>query len=162
VVKPASGLALVAAVLFAMPASASSPMAAGALGLGLGSGTWASPLSARYNLTKTTAVQANVGSYGAYGTTSTLGLALSADYIAMRNVAKRTSVVTIGWNLGVGAGLGAFSNVTHVRIAGVAGLEFNFNNLPVDIVLEFRPNAAILPIVDLHIVLLTGHVRYYL
>ena len=161
-VKPVATLGFAAMVLFAMPAAAGSPMDAGSIGFGIGSGTWAGPLSARYNLTKTTAVQTNVGSYGAYGVASTLGLALSADYIVLRQVLKRTGPVTIGWNLGVGAGAGAFSNVTFIRVAGVAGLEFNFNSFPVDIVLEFRPNAAVVPSIDLHIVHLTGHVRYYL
>ena len=142
-------------------AAAAGPNEAGSFGIGLGSGTWTSGLSARYNLTKGTAIQGNLGSYGRYDV-STVGFALSADYLAYRDTLKKTGPVTIGYNLGVGVGLGAFSNVTWIRAAGVAGLEFNFNKFPLDIVLEFRPNISVVPNVGLSLVHLTGQVRYYL
>lgn len=155
-------IGLTVATLVASVGFAASPTTAGSLGVGLGSGTWANGLSARYNLTAGTAVQANAGNYAAYGKAKSLGFALSADYIAYRHTLKRAGPVDIGYNLGVGVGLGAFSNATLVRAAGVAGLEFNLNKFPLDVVLEFRPNVQIVPTVDLHLVYLTGHIRYYL
>ncbi len=161
-VKHTPTLVVIIVLLWASAALAGSPTKAGSFGLGLGSGTWTNGLSMRYNSTRTTAVQGNVGSYGVYGMTETLGFAASADYIGHRQKIKRTGPMTICWNIGVGVGLGAFSNVTHVRAAGVLGMEFNFNKFPLDIVLELRPSAAILPRFSMHLMHLTGHMRYYL
>jgi hypothetical protein len=60
----------------------------------------------------------------------------------------------------VGATLGV-SNPTWLGASGVAGLEFDFQPVPIDLTLEYRPGVSILPGVGADLVNFSGHVRYH-
>ena len=73
-----------------------------------------------------------------------------------------TAVVDLGWNLGVGAGLGlADGGGFGLAASGVLGLELNFVPIPLDLVLEYRPELGIVPDVDIDVVGFSGHIRWY-
>ena len=46
-------------------------------------------------------------------------------------------------------------------VNGVAGLEFNFNPVPIDLVIEYRPGIHIIPNVDPDLIGFGAHVRVY-
>ena len=136
----------------------------GTLGVGLGAGTIASGLSGKYYSANSIAFQANLGSFG--GSRGDRfknpgGVAASLDVLLERPAFVVTPVVTLEWNLGLGAGLGIRDDALGVAAAGVLGLEFNFVPVPIDLVLEYRPTLAILQDVDFEPIDLTGHLRFY-
>ena len=72
-----------------------------------------------------------------------------------------TEFFSLDWSFGLGAGVGVRDDNTGIAAAGVAGLEFNFTVIPIDLVLEYRPTLAIHPDVDLDLVDFSGHLRFY-
>ncbi|MFT4978600.1 MAG: hypothetical protein ACI8S6_004510 [Myxococcota bacterium] len=72
-----------------------------------------------------------------------------------------TEPVNIAWNLGVGGALSLGDSSIGIGIAGIAGLEFNVNPVPIDVVVEYRPGLYVIPDVGLDLVNFTGHVRWY-
>ena len=140
---------------------------AGGFGLGLGSGTIANGLSMKYFMGGS-ALQGVVGVWGGGGVDQrfrhTGGLAVSADYLFEMPTLARSPYFTLDWSFGLGAGFGVetFSNGSPgLAGSGVAGLEFNFTRIPLDVVIEYRPTLGILPDVHLHLIDFTAHVRFY-
>ena len=133
---------------------------AGSTGLGLGAGTTGGGISVKHFLTDGTAVQGVIGAYGGWDGG---GLGLNADYLLERPAFATTEPVDIAWNVGLGAGVGLFpkSDVIGVGVSGIAGQEFAFVPIPLDLVLEYRPTIGVLPGVGLDLVNFTGHLRYF-
>lgn len=164
-------LALSLAVASATDAHADPIRKPGRFGLGIGSGTIANGLSAKYFVDSKNALQFNLGTFGGRGIDRRWsrfhGLGVSADYLfEMPTIAKAGNAFELAWNLGVGIGLG-FDDYDRDRdyfalaASFVLGLEFNFIPIPIDIVLEFRPGVLIVPDVDFDPVDFTGHIRVY-
>lgn len=137
----------------------------GRFGIGLGSGTFANGLSMKYFLAKSFAVQANVGraSGGNAGDRfkNNGGIAASADLLIENKPLVASKLLNLEWSYGVGGGVANRNDTTGLAAAAIAGLELNFNVIPIDLVLEFRPTLLISPDVELEIVDFSGHLRYY-
>jgi hypothetical protein len=136
-------------------------------GLGLGSGTIANGLSAKDYLGGA-ALQGVVGLWGGGGFHDRFrhanGLAVSADYLFEMPSLTSSQFFTLDWSFGLGAGFGVDDfrgRSPGLAASGVAGLEFNFTRIPLDVVVEYRPTLAILSDVHLHLVDFTAHVRFY-
>ncbi len=145
---------------------------AGNIGVGLGTGTFASGLSLKYFADPTFAIQGNIGlwrdrwwgknrDYRYYGGGDSL--ALSVDALFEQGVFAGNGDIDLAWNFGLGAGLGLsdYNNSIGVAGAGVLGLEILINVIPIDLVLEFRPTVQIVPDVRFDLIDFTGHIRFY-
>lgn len=147
--------ALAAVSLPSAALAGASHRTAGSTGVGLGVGTVGGGVSVKHFLADSHAVQGVVG----------LGndtLRVSADYLLEQNTFATTDVVDLAWNIGagVGVGIGDGGNLG-LGVSGVAGLEFAFVPVPLDLVLEYRPTIAVVPDVDLELVEFTGHLRWF-
>lgn len=150
-------------LLLAGSAHAADFRSGGNFGLGLGGGTFSSGISGKYYLSDSNAIQGVIGTWGYTGGYGSSGFALSADYLWEMPIFASTDPVDFGWNVGAGAALGTIPALEYmyVGIAGVIGIEANFNPVPIDIVLEYRPTVVVVPGVGFGWSGLTGHVRYY-
>jgi hypothetical protein len=140
---------------------------AGGFGIGIGSATIANGVSAKYFLGGA-ALQGVVGFWGGGGIGERFGhidgLAVGFDYLLEMPSLARSPYFSVDWSFGLGAGFGVqtFAHQTPaVAGSGIAGLEFNFTRVPLDLVVEFRPTLAILPDPKLHLVDFTAHLRVY-
>jgi len=149
----------------------------GRFGLGIGAGTIANGLSAKYFVDRQNALQFNLGTFGGRGMDNRWhrfgGFGFSADYLfEMPAIAKAGQAFELAWNIGAGLGVGFddddydhkdkhYHDYFALAASFVLGLEFNFIPIPLDIVLEFRPGLLIVPYVDLDPVDFTGHIRIY-
>lgn len=150
---------LALSTLAATTASAATPIqSAGNLGVGLGGGTHVSGLSLKYFGAEAVALQGVVGFYGA-GRDAT-GLGASLDLLYEQKPLASGSVLDLGWNIGPGVNVGIGDNLL-LGAGGVAGLEFRFHDVPLDLVLEYRPGLTILPDVDLDLIGFGAHLRVY-
>ncbi len=145
-------------VLASAPAMAQSSGRPGTFGIGLGSGTNISGLSLKQHAGPT-AIQGNIGCYGYY---TCDGIGLSLDLLYNMPTFFQHEVLNLAWNVGFGGGLGLHSEQINVAAAFVLGFELNFNILPIDIVLEWRPHLDIVPKIDDEFNSFTGQVRIYL
>lgn len=160
-------LLALAALLSSSPALALDPPRGGAtFGLGVGGGTGISGLSGKYWLGEHNAFQGIVGTYGSgrykdyAGNTYYTGLGIGLDYLYEMPSLVETEPVIIGWNLGFGASVGLADN-TFVGAAGVLGLEADFQPVPIDLVLEYRPGLLLYPGVGADLWNFTGQLRFY-
>ncbi|QED28806.1 hypothetical protein FRD01_16485 [Microvenator marinus] len=168
-------------VLFALPSTASAQWehskqirSAGTFGIGVGSGTLAYGLSMKYFTTSNFAIQGNIGYWRGryfgrcgnndycryYGGNS---FALSADAIFEQATIAGNNDIELAWNFGIGGGLGLseYEDAIGAAVAGILGLEVLINVIPIDLVLEWRPNALVIPGFGLDLVNFTGHLRFY-
>jgi hypothetical protein len=136
-------------------------------GLGLGSGTIANGVSMKYFMGGN-ALQGVVGFWGGGGFGDRFrhagGIAVSADYLFEMPSLATSPYFTLDWSFGLGAGFGVETYSRHspgLAGSGIAGLEFNFTRIPLDVVVEYRPTLRILSDVHLHLVDFTGHIRFY-
>lgn len=145
---------------------------AGNVGIGLGTGTFASGLSLKYFPDSAIAFQGNIGfwrdrwwgkknDWRYYGGGDSL--AISADVLFEQPVFAGNGDIDLAWNFGLGGGLGLsdYNDTIGFAAAGVLGLEVLINVIPIDLVLEFRPTVLIVPDVHFDLVDFTGHIRYY-
>lgn len=163
----ALAVALMAPPALAAPDKIRTP---GKFGIGLGAGTLANGLSAKYWVATDHALQFNLGIYGGGGFSDRFkrfrGFAVSADYLfEMPDIVTAGEAFVLGWNLGAGVGVGVrgYDNDDRAYVAGafIAGLEFRFIPIPLDIVIEYRPALLIVPDVALKAVDFTAHIRVY-
>lgn len=129
----------------------------GNIGIGVGRGTGVWGLSGKLYMGDATSIQGVVGVDSNY-------IGLSGDFLLEMPALVDLGALEIAWALGAGAGVGISDNSLGVAVAGVAGLEFNFNvipSLPFDLVLEWRPTLSVIPDVGLGLVNFTGHIRIY-
>ena len=59
----------------------------------------------------------------------------------------QTQYFNLDWNFGLGGGVGVSTSggSPGVAVAGIAGLEFNFTKVPIDLTVEYRPAIGLLP-----------------
>lgn len=147
-------LTFLATLLIGGQAFAQTPNESG-FGVGLGSSNMASGISLK-GAGGSTAYQIVAGAWrggwvsgGRIGTYRGYrsyygGLGVSFDYLYEQPNIASTEPFNLGWNAGLGAGLGIAGNgLWGLGANGVVGLEFNFNPLPVDLTLEYRPGIYI-------------------
>lgn len=146
----------------ARPALAGDPIRSGGnFGLGLGGGLAVSGLSGKYWLADAHALQGIVGAWG-LGRAGGSSLGVGLDYLIEMPTITDTEPVEIGWNLGLGGTVGVGGGgLGWVGASGVAGLEFNFHPVPIDLVLEYRPGVVVVPAFGAALVNFSGHIRYY-
>ncbi|RDV37532.1 hypothetical protein DV096_13575 [Bradymonadaceae bacterium TMQ3] len=124
-------------------------------GVGVGSATVASGISLKMPAGPT-AFQLTAGCWGGCD-----GVAAAVDFlIGMPQIAS-ADVVTLAWNFGGGGAVGLGGGSLGVAAAFVAGLEFHFQPLPIELVLEWRPGLYVVPDVDVELVNFGGHARWY-
>mgnify|MGYP000571700278 FL=1 len=158
--RPLALTALAASLLWAPSALAGAKhRTAGSTGIGLGGGTTGGGISAKHFLSEGTAVQGVVGLAGFEGD----GLQLNADYLMEQPVIASAEPFDVAWNFGVGAGVALFPehNLLGLGVSGIAGVEFAFVPIPLDLVLEYRPTLGVLPGVGLDLVNFSGHLRWF-
>jgi hypothetical protein len=153
-----------AAACFTLPGLALGGAAhrtAGSTGVGLrgtflGSNIYGAGISAKHFLTDDHAIQ---GVVGLGGNT----LLLNADYLFEQKVFGETEGVEFAWNIGPGAGLGIASDASALglSVSGVAGLEIALVPIPLDFVLEYRPELVVIPVIALDIAQFYAHVRWF-
>jgi len=115
-------------------------------GLGIGSGTGATGVSAKWMI-QPGALQFVLGFWG-HGDgnsgpgprqyTHLDGIALSVDYLFEMPSLARTQFFNLDWSFGLGGGVGVATGggTPGVAVAGIAGLEFNFTRIPHDLTVE--------------------------
>lgn len=131
----------------------------GHTGVGLGGGTLGGGVSVKHFLTDTSAVQGVVGAWGGWGVS---GVGVSADYLVHFPLLADTPELDIGWNAGPGAGVAVFSSGSAwFAASGVVGLELGVVEVPLDIVLEWRPTFLIEPVTRFDLLSFSGHVRWF-
>jgi hypothetical protein len=117
---------------------------AGNFGLGLGGGNFVSGISMKYFMSDDTAIEGLLGSWG-FG-----GLGVSAALLfEMPNLVEEDDF-NLAWSVGPGVafwtytydGFGEYS-YNAFAITAVLGLEMNLNEVPLDIVIEWRPGIYI-------------------
>lgn len=149
----------------------------GRFGLGIGMGTLANGLSAKYFIDKENALQFNLGEFGGRGFDRRWGhwggIGFSADYLfEMPAIARAGNAFELAWNIGAGLGIGFdnddyehkhkhYHDYTAFAASFVLGLEFNFIPAPIDIVIEFRPGLLLVPYVDFDPIDFTAHIRVF-
>jgi hypothetical protein len=161
-------LALVAAVSLLVASSAARAFgpARENFGVGIGSGTIANGLSLKLRAGEGS-FQGVLGFWGGrllrkhYGVD---GVAGSLDYLFEMPSLARSAYFSLDWSFGLGAGLGVRDTrggAFGLGASGIAGLEFNFTKLPLDLTIEYRPTLRILPDPDLHLIDFSAHLRLW-
>ncbi len=169
--------AIVLVTTLASTAAAEPIRTPGRFGLGIGTGTLANGLSAKYFMNKKNALQFNLGEFGGRGYNRRWGrwggFGFSADYLfEMPAIARAGDAFELGWNIGAGLGVGFdnddydhkdkhYHDYTAFAASFVLGLEFNFIPIPLDIVIEYRPGLLLAPYVDFYPIDFTAHIRVY-
>ncbi|MEL6546990.1 MAG: hypothetical protein AAFQ82_20350 [Myxococcota bacterium] len=159
---------LVVAALLSVPALAqakSQIRTPGKFGIGLGSG-YASGISAKYFLGESTSVQATLGTFGALeGEGNIDGFAVGGDFLFEMPEFFRHPNIELAWSVGGGVGLAlvdtAFDDELSISVQGVLGFQVHLVPVPIDIVLEFRPELRLVEDADFDLIDLGAHVRYY-
>jgi hypothetical protein len=108
----------------------------GRIGVGVGGGTLANGLSAKFYVAPRTALQAVLG-------LSHWGLSFSGDFIKEFRPFVRTPVGDMFAGVGVGAGLVRYRDFNDeadvVGISGILELGWHFNEVPLELILDWRP-----------------------
>lgn len=142
------------------PAYALPPRRGAKVGIGVGGGLGVNGLSGKFWLDDGNAIQLVIGAWGVGRYDYGYGLGVSADYLWEMPSLARAEALILAWNLGLGASVGA-NDPAWLGVSGVAGLEFNFQPAPIDVVIEYRPGFRILPSAGPDLVNFTGHVRVH-
>jgi len=164
------GLALVAVVALAPARAHAFGTARQGFGIGIGSGTGATGVSGKL-MAGPGAFQGVVGFWG-HGDSNGPGpaqyshldgVALSLDYLFEMPSLAQTQYFNLDWNFGLGGGVGVSTNggSPGVAVAGIAGLEFNFTKVPIDLTVEYRPAIGLLPGVGIGLIGFTAHLRIW-
>ena len=140
-------------------------------GLGIGSGTGATGISAKTMVAPGGALQGVLGWWGhtdsngpgpgQYGHID--GIAVSIDYLFEMPSLATTQYFHLDWNFGLGGGVGVPTSggTPGVAVAGIAGLEFDFTKIPFDLTIEYRPAVGLLPGVGIGLIGFTAHLRVW-
>ena len=140
--------------------------APGGLGVGAGAGLGVMGISAKYHLSNT-AVQMVAGVWGVDELVSDqenelrIGPAVELDYLLEMPDIAHSRLLDVSWNVGGGATGALPTGIAYVSAGLIAGLELCPRRVPIDIVLEYHPEAAFLPRFWLQPFNFSGHVRYY-
>lgn len=142
------------------PAEAAAPGNGAKFGIGLGAGFGVSGISGKYWISEKNAFQGVIGGWGFARSGSSIGLGVGLDYLWEMPTITQAGPMLLGWNLGFGGTVGLAAPLA-AGVSGVAGLEFNFQPVPIDITIEYRPGISFLPGVGADLVNFSGHVRYH-
>jgi hypothetical protein len=166
--KSAAVVAILAAAALAPSRAHAFGTARQGFGLGIGSGTGATGVSGKL-MAGPGAFQGVVGFWGhgdkpGPGQYSSIdGVALSLDYLYEMPSLAHTQYFNLDWSFGLGGGIGVATSggTPGVAVAGIAGLEFNFTQIPLDLTIEYRPAVGLLPGVGIGLVGFTAHLRLW-
>lgn len=164
------------ALTFAIPTTADAQQGRpGGFGLGLGWGTHVTGISGKLH-TGGTALQGVLGTWGPYF--NNRGIGLSADFLVNMPQLHDAGVVQLAWNLGGGGALGIgpsnwYTGRWHrnrftpradfvLQVQGTAGFEFIFPEVPLDVVVEWKPAIQLAPTPLFLFPEFGFHVRYYI
>lgn len=144
-------------------AQAGSPVRSGGnFGIGVGSGYWLNGLSLKYFMGQSASVQGVIGGYGyGYGHDDYGGLGFSGDYLWEMPALTNNEAFELGWNAGLGPNVGLGDDWVAIGVHGTLGLEFNFNPVPIDLVLEYKPGIFVVPGVGGDFWNFGGQIRIY-
>lgn len=152
-------------VLGLTSSSAFAQRAPNGFGIGIGAGTIAGGLSIKTG-SGGFHFQGVIGPWRGHGPKWRYGadsIGVSGDFLYEQPALASGSVLSLGWNYGIGAGVGVGDwRGAIIGVTGVVGLEFNFVPAPIDVVIEYRPgiyignDALALEFVDF-----TPHVRFW-
>jgi hypothetical protein len=161
------GIALVATVVTLSTSDAHAfGEARRGFGVGIGSGTIANGLSVKM-MAGPGAFQWVAGFWGGGGAGDRFrridGVAGSLDYLFEMPSLARSQYFTVDWAFGFGGGVGVptFNGQVGAAASGIAGIEFNFTAVPLDLTIEYRPTVAIIPDPGLHLIDFTAHLRLW-
>ena len=156
-------------LLFPATALAGAPIQQGSnLGLGVGGGSTASGLSAKYFIGSDFAVQGIVGPWnplaldllneGNHVSNGALGFELAMLLESQPFV--NGSFADLAFNYGLGVGLVPTSG-PEITLVPIGGFELNIETIPVDLVLEYRPPGWVYPDFRYDFVGFGAHLRVY-
>lgn len=153
-------LTLAALLLLALPmaSEAHAQRNPGNLGIGVGSATLASGLSFK-QFAGPTAFQLTLG---CWRDDCSNALAASLDFLINMPAFSTSEFLAIAWNFGGGGALGFGEDELGAGAAFVLGLEVNFQAIPIDLVLEWRPGIRILESPGISLLSTGAHLRFYL
>ena len=165
--KPGPSLLALILLLASPLASAAKPatriQGPGHWGVGLGGGTATAGLSGKYFLSDHTALQGILGGAG-YGHHSDFGdtaLGLGVDWLFEGPpIFSDDLVLDVGWELGFG-GWTWVGDPFWIGANGVAGIQFEFVPVPIDVVFEYRPALRFYDDFGVDFGDFGGHVRVY-
>jgi hypothetical protein len=136
-------------------------------GIGIGSGTGATGLSGKF-MAGPGAFQGVIGVWGGHDSgpghyAHIDGVALSLDYLFEMPTLTSSPYFNLDWSFGLGGGVGVGTGggTPGVAAAGIAGLEFNFTRVPLDVVIEYRPVVVILSDPGIGLIGFSAHVRLW-
>ena len=160
-------LAAIALLCCSSVAQAGTPIRSGGnFGLGVGGGYWLNGLSLKYYSGDNTSLQGVIGGYGYghgydndyyYGS----GLGITGDFLWEMPELTNNEAFELAWSAGLGPSVGLGNNWFALGVHGTLGLEFNFNPIPIDVVLEYKPGVYVVPGVGADLWNFGGHIRIY-
>lgn len=161
-----SALFALAVLLLATPSFAQQARSPGSIGIGLGASTVPAGLSMKTMAGGNFAIQGVVGAWRGHGRDWRYGadsLGVGVDFLYEMPPIASGRIVSLGWNYGLGAGVGLGDwGGAVIGGTGVLGLEFNFVPAPIDFVIEYRPGIYIgNSNFDLEFIDATGHIRFW-
>lgn len=124
-------LATLGLALAASPAHAGTIGTTKVTGLGLGGGTFSSGVTVKHYLREGLAVQGVAG----FGYGATLGADVVKEFAPLVEAPEGQLV----WGLGGGAAFVNYGNAGLLGIAGIVELGWHFEDVPVELVLDWRP-----------------------
>lgn len=140
---------------------------AGNFGLGVGGGYWLDGLSLKYFMGDNASLQGVIGGYGwGYKNGNDYyydggGIGISGDYLWEMPALTNNEAFELGWAAGLGPSVSLSDNWFGLGVHGTLGLEFNFNPIPIDLVLEYKPGIYVVPGVGADLWNFGGHIRIY-
>lgn len=117
---------------------------AGHTGVGLAHGTFLTGLSIKHVLADAHAVQVSVGAaWGTYRYWPRIGVGFGFDYVHHPPTIAEYQHLSLAWNVGAGAHARVRPDSERIRsgvgVHALAGFSLLFSDLPLDLVVEYRP-----------------------
>ncbi len=88
-------------------------------------------------------------------------LLVSADYLYNFKPFLNDDDVSMGWYAGFGGAVSLGSLDFVLGAVGIVGTDFDIDDLPLDLYVEYRPVLVLAPVGDLYLSSFGGGVRYY-
>lgn len=157
-------LARAAAALAALTLSlGAAPAQAGrTVGVGLGSSTLSSGVSVKWQAKGGGGMQLVAGPFGNGLYYNDYANSLGVNLDGLKNMGEIGNLGPIGvsWSLGGGGGVGVGGTLA-AAAAGVAGLNFELQPVPLEFSIEYRPTLIIIPEVGVNVLNASGHLRWW-
>lgn len=122
--------------------AANSVRQAGNFGLGLAGGNFVSGIGVKYFLSDDMAIQGTLGGGWRFA-----GIGVSAALLWEMPALVEDDTFDLAWNIGPGVGFWTYGyagypydyDLNYFAVTAVLGLEMDLNDIPLDLVLEWRP-----------------------